>query len=46
MRTCSAVGNLSTDIERFVKPVFVGEPTSCTGNQWGDENTFVLPERR
>jgi hypothetical protein len=39
----SAACNLSTDIERIVKPVFVGEPTSCTGNQWGDESTFVLP---
>jgi tetratricopeptide (TPR) repeat protein len=39
----SAAGNLSTDIERLVKPVFVGEPTGCTGNQWGDESMFVLP---
>jgi hypothetical protein len=39
----SAAGNLSTDIERMVKPVFVGEPTSATGNQWGDESMFVLP---
>lgn len=39
----SAACNLTTDIERMVKPVFVGEPTSCTGNQWGDESMFVLP---
>src|SRR5437763_13117382 len=35
--------NLSTDLERLVRPVFVGEPTSGTGNQWGDENRFILP---
>jgi hypothetical protein len=39
----SAAGNLTTDIERMVSPVFVGEPTSATGNQWGDESMFVLP---
>ena len=39
----SAAANLSTDLERMVQPVFVGEPTSQTGNQWGDESQFVLP---
>ena len=39
----SAAANLSTDLERLVRPVFVGEPTSGTGNQWGDENRFILP---
>ncbi|MFL6593496.1 MAG: tetratricopeptide repeat protein [Luteimonas sp.] len=39
----SAAANFTTDIERLVKPVFVGEPTSGTGNQWGDESFFVLP---
>jgi C-terminal processing protease CtpA/Prc len=39
----SAAANLSTDLERLVRPVFVGEPTSGTGNQWGDENPFILP---
>jgi hypothetical protein len=39
----SAAGNLVTDLERLVRPIFVGEPTSATGNQWGDESYFVLP---
>lgn len=39
----SAAANFTTDVERLVKPVFVGEPTSGTGNQWGDESNFVLP---
>jgi tetratricopeptide (TPR) repeat protein len=39
----SAAANLTTDLERLVKPVFVGEPTSATGNQWGDESVFILP---
>jgi tetratricopeptide (TPR) repeat protein len=39
----SAAANLTTDLERLVKPVFVGEPTSATGNQWGDESIFILP---
>jgi hypothetical protein len=39
----SAAGNFSTDLERLVRPVFVGEPTSATGNNWGDESPFVLP---
>jgi hypothetical protein len=39
----SAAANFSTDLERIVRPVFVGEPTSQIGNQWGDESQFVLP---
>jgi tetratricopeptide (TPR) repeat protein len=39
----SAAANLSTDLERVVRPIFVGEPTSQLGNQWGDESQFVLP---
>lgn len=39
----SAAANLSADLERLVRPVFVGEPTSGTGNQWGDESRFILP---
>ena len=39
----SAAANLSTDLERLVRPVFLGEPTSGTGNQWGDESRFILP---
>ncbi len=39
----SAAANFSTDLERLVKPVFVGEPTAMTGNQDGDEAKIVLP---
>ena len=39
----SAAANFTTDVERLVKPIFVGEPTSGTGNQWGDESFFILP---
>ena len=39
----SAAANLTTDLERLVRPTFVGEPTAATGNQWGDESQFVLP---
>ena len=39
----SAAANFVTDVERLVEPVFVGEPTSQMGNQWGDESMFVLP---
>ncbi len=39
----SAAGNLTADLERLARPIFVGEPTSGTGNQFGDESTFVLP---
>ena len=42
-RVYSAAANFTTDVERLVKPVFVGEPTSGTGNQWGDESFFILP---
>lgn len=39
----SAAGNLVTDLERFAQPVFVGEASGVTGNQYGDESAFVLP---
>jgi hypothetical protein len=39
----SAAANFSTDLERLARPVFVGEPTGGTGNQWGDESAFRLP---
>lgn len=39
----SAAGNFATDLERFANPVFVGEPTGNTGNQFGDEGAVVLP---
>jgi hypothetical protein len=39
----SATANLITDMERMVRPVFVGEPSSGTGNQDGDESFVTLP---
>jgi hypothetical protein len=39
----SAAANLVTDLERLASPVFVGEPTSMTGNNYGDESEVVLP---
>ena len=39
----SAAGNFATDLERFAHPIFVGEPTGNTGNQFGDEGVVVLP---
>lgn len=42
----SAAANFSTDLERLVKPVFIGEPTAMSGNQDGDEGRIVLPWSR
>lgn len=39
----SAAANLATDLERLAAPVFAGEPTSMTGNNYGDESEVVLP---
>jgi hypothetical protein len=39
----SAAGNLTTDMERLASPVFIGEPTGMTGNNYGDESQLVLP---
>lgn len=44
--TYSAASNLITDLERFANPIFVGEPSSMTGNNAGDESQFVLPYSR
>jgi tetratricopeptide (TPR) repeat protein len=41
--TYSAAANLVADLERLAHPVFVGEPTSMTGNAYGDESEVVLP---
>lgn len=41
--TYSAAANLTADLERLAHPVFVGEPTSMTGNAYGDESEIVLP---
>lgn len=41
--TYSATSNFITDLERLAKPVFVGEPSSGTGNQDGDESHVELP---
>ena len=42
----SAAANFSTDLERLADPVFIGEPTSMTGNQHGDEGRVSLPYSR
>ena len=39
----SATANLISDLERLARPIFVGEPSSGTGNQDGDESLTVLP---
>ena len=39
----SATSNLITDLERLATPIFVGEPSSGTGNQDGDESFTILP---
>lgn len=39
----SAAANLIGDLERFVGPVFVGEPSSMAQNNNGDESIYVLP---
>lgn len=39
----SATSNLITDLERLASPIFVGEPSSGTGNQDGDESFTILP---
>jgi len=39
----SAAANLVADLERLANPVLVGEPTSMTGNAYGDESEVVLP---
>ena len=39
----SAAGNFATDLERLANPIFIGEPTGNTGNQFGDEGIVVLP---
>jgi tetratricopeptide (TPR) repeat protein len=41
--TYSAAANLATDLERLALPVFIGEPTSMTGNNYGDESEVILP---
>jgi len=44
--TYSAAANLATDLQRLAHPIFVGEPTSQTGNQFGDNSIFLLPYSR
>lgn len=39
----SATSNFITDLKRFAKPIFVGEPSSGIGNQDGDESWVILP---
>jgi hypothetical protein len=42
-RTYSAAANLVTDLERLVRPVFVGEATSECCNLYGDPSGVTLP---
>jgi tetratricopeptide (TPR) repeat protein len=39
----SAAANFSTDLERLALPIFIGEPTAMTGNNYGDESEVTLP---
>jgi hypothetical protein len=39
----SRAANLTTNLERLASPVFIGEPTSMTGNNYGDESQLTLP---
>lgn len=41
--TYSAAANLTTELQRLARPIFVGEPTSGLGNQDGDEGFIRLP---
>jgi C-terminal processing protease CtpA/Prc len=45
-RTYSATGNFVTDLERLVRPVFVGEPSSECCNLYGDPIMLTLPYSR
>lgn len=45
-RTYSATGNFVTDLERLVRPVWVGEPSSECCNLHGDPTHVVLPYSR
>lgn len=42
-RSYSATGNLVTDLERLVDPVFVGEASSECCNLYGDPTSVTLP---
>lgn len=42
-RTFSAAGNFVCYLERFSRPIFVGEPTGARPNGLGDHAEFVLP---
>jgi tetratricopeptide (TPR) repeat protein len=39
----SAAALFTGDLERLAQPIFVGEPTSMTGNQFGDSANIILP---
>jgi hypothetical protein len=45
-RSYSATGNFVTDLERLVKPLWVGEATSECCNLHGDPTHVVLPYSR
>ncbi len=41
--TFSAAGTFASDLERAAHPVFVGEPSGSSPNQYGDATTTALP---
>ena len=41
--TFSAAQNLTDDLEKYTKILFVGEPTGSKGNAYGDSRKIVLP---
>jgi dienelactone hydrolase len=41
--TFSAAGNFASDLERTAQPVFVGEPSGSSPNQYGDATATALP---
>jgi hypothetical protein len=45
-RTFSAAQMLISDLEKWTNPIFVGEPSSSRGNQFGDSKRLVMPNSR
>jgi hypothetical protein len=45
-KTFSAAQMLVTEFEKYSHAIFVGEPTSSHGNQFGDSYRIVLPNSR
>jgi hypothetical protein len=41
--TFSAAQNLTDELEKYTNILFVGEPTGCKGNHYGDSRKVILP---